>query len=57
MDKCIRISMFAKQLFTDQKVAQQASQIMQGIMVAQSPRLSDIAVQMPGEAAASYKRL
>jgi hypothetical protein len=49
--------MFAKQLFADQKVAQQASQIMQGIMAARSPRLSDIAAQMPGGAAASYKRI
>lgn len=57
MDKCIRISMFAKQLFADQKVAQQASQIMQGIMEARSPRLSDIAGKMPGAAAASYKRI
>ena len=57
MDKCIRISMFAKQLFTDPKDAQQASQIMQGIMQARSPRLSDIAAHMPGQADASYKRI
>lgn len=57
MDKFIRISQFAKQLFTDQKVAQQASQIMQGIMEARSPRLSDIAAKMPGNVAASYKRI
>ena len=31
MDKYIRISMFAKQSFADQKVAQQASQILEGI--------------------------
>jgi Transposase DDE domain len=57
MDKCIRILEFAKQLFSDEKTAQQASQIMQGIMVARSPRLSDIASTMPGGAAASYKRI
>lgn len=57
MDKFIRISQFAKQLFADQKVAQQASQIMQGIMEARSPRLSDIAAKMPGNVAASYKRI
>ena len=57
MDKCIRISMFAKQLFADPHVAQQASQIMQGIIEARSPRLSDIASKMPGQAAASYKRI
>jgi uncharacterized protein with ATP-grasp and redox domains len=57
MDKCIRILEFAKQLFSDEKTAGQASQIMQGIMEARSPRLSDIASTMPGEAAASYKRI
>jgi hypothetical protein len=57
MDKCIRISMFAKQVFADEKTACQASQIMQGIMEACSPRLSEIAANMPGEAAASYKRI
>jgi hypothetical protein len=49
--------MFAKQLFTDPKDAQQASQIMQGIMEARSPRLSDIATHMPGQADASYKHI
>ncbi len=39
------------------KVAQQASEILQGIMAARSPRLSDIAAQMPGTEAASYKRI
>ena len=57
MDKCIRISEFAKQLFIDQKTAEQASQIMQGIMSTRSPRLSDIAASMPGSEAASYKRI
>jgi hypothetical protein len=57
MDKCIRISMFAKQLFSDEKTARQASQIMQGIMEARSPRLSEIAANMPGQSGASYKRI
>lgn len=48
MDKCIRIFEFAKQLFAEQKTAQQASQIMEGIMRVRSPRLSDIAASMPG---------
>jgi hypothetical protein len=49
--------MFAKQLFVDERVAQQASQIIQGIMEARSPRVSEIAAQMPGGEAASYKRI
>jgi hypothetical protein len=57
IDRFIRLSMFAKQLFTDPKATQQASQIMQGIMEAGSPRLNDIATHKPGQADASYKRI
>ncbi len=57
MDKFIRIFEFTQQLFSDAKTAKQASQIMEGIMEARSPRLSEIAAKMPGNAAASYKRL
>jgi hypothetical protein len=57
MNKFIRITEFAKHLFSDPKVAQQASQIIAGIMTACSPRLSDIAARMPGSEAASYKRI
>jgi hypothetical protein len=39
IDKCIRISMFAKQLFSDEKTARHASQIMQGSIETCSPRL------------------
>lgn len=57
MDKCIRILEFTKQLFADEREARQASQILQGIMEARSPRLSDIAAQMPGQTEANYKRI
>jgi hypothetical protein len=57
MNKFIRIFKFAQQLFTDEKTARQASQIMEGIMTARSPRLSDIATHMPGGQSASYKRI
>lgn len=57
MNKFIRISEFAKQLFADQSSAHHASEILQAIMEARSPRLSDIAAKMPGQAAASYKRI
>lgn len=57
MNKFIRISEFAKELFTDTKTAEQASQIMNGIMETRSPRVSDIAARMPGSEAASYKRV
>jgi hypothetical protein len=57
MDKFIRIFEFAHQLFTDEHTAQQASEIIEGIMEARSPRLSDIAARMAGNEAASYKRI
>ena len=57
MNKFIRIFKFSEQLFTDQKTARQASEIMEGNMQARSPRLSDIAARMPGNEAASYKRI
>jgi Transposase DDE domain len=57
MDKFIRISEFTQLLFSDSKTAQQASQIIEGIMEARSPRLSEIAAKMPGNPDASYKRI
>ena len=57
MHKIIRIFEFAKELFVDRKAAEQAGQIMVGIMEARSPRLSDVAAHMPGSEAASYKRM
>jgi hypothetical protein len=55
MDKFIRISEFAKQLFVDDKTANKASAMIEGIMDAKSPRISDIADAMPGEYEANYK--
>lgn len=57
MNKFIRIFKFSEQLFTVQKTAKQASEIMEGIMQARSPRLSDIAARMAGNEAANYKRI
>jgi hypothetical protein len=57
MDKFIRISEFAQQLFSDEHTAQQASEILAGIMEARSPRLSDIAAKMAGNEGAGYKRI
>jgi len=57
MNKFIRIYEYAKHLFSDATQAQQASEILQGIMSARSPRLSDIAAHMAGEPAANYKRI
>jgi hypothetical protein len=57
MNKFIRIFEFVQSLFPDEMTAQRASQIIEGIMTAHSPRLSDIAARMPGEEAACYKRI
>jgi len=57
MNKCIRIPDFAEQLFPNPKAVQQASEILEGIMQARSPRLSDIAAYMPGNPDACYKRI
>lgn len=57
MDKFIRIFEFAQQLFSEQKTARQASQIIEGILEARSPRLSEIAAKMAGNAEANYKRV
>lgn len=57
MNKCIRISAFAEQLFLNRKAVQQASEIIAGIMEARSPRLSDIAAHMSGNPDACYKRI
>jgi hypothetical protein len=57
MHEFIRIFEFSQQLFPDQKTARQASEILAGIMEARSPRLSEIAAKMPGNEAASYKRI
>jgi hypothetical protein len=57
MDECIRILEFAKQLFSDQRTAKTASEIMEGIMTVGSPRISDIAANMAGNEVASYKRI
>jgi hypothetical protein len=55
MNKFIRISDFAKHLFTDENTAQQASEIIKGILESRSLRLSDIVAKMPGTEAACYK--
>jgi hypothetical protein len=57
VNKFIRIFEFTQHLFSDEPTARQASEIMEGIMEARSPRLSDIAARMAGNEAASYKRI
>jgi len=57
MYKCIRISEFAKHLFANDKEASKASEIIEGIMTAKSPRISDISDAIPGNYEANYKKI
>jgi len=45
------------ELFDDQDIAERAGEIGEAILAARSLRLTDIAVEMKGESAASYKRI
>ena len=57
MNKFTRISEFTKYLFTDKKQANKASAVLEGILDAKSPRISDIADEMRGEYEANYKKV
>jgi hypothetical protein len=57
MYKYIRILEFTQLLFTNEKTARKASEIIEGILQAKSPRISDIADAMPGKEAANYKKI
>jgi len=48
---------FARYLFDREEQAQQAGSIMQAMLSARSPRISDLAQHMPGKPAANYKRI
>jgi len=49
MDKCINFSGFLGYLFDGEKLVKQAAWIIKALLEAQSPRLSNIAEQMPGQ--------
>ena len=49
MDKCINFSGFLGYLFDGEKLVKQAAWIIKALLEAQSPRLSNIAEQMPGK--------
>ena len=55
MYKFMQIEKFARVIFDTDETAKKASKIMEGILQAQSPRISDIADQMAGNDDANYK--
>jgi hypothetical protein len=57
MNKVLRISEFAKRLFSTDKISSKAGEIIEGILAAKSPRISDIADAMKGKYEANYKKI
>jgi len=55
MNKFMQIKKFAKVIFDSEKTAEKASRIIEGVLKARSPRISDVADQMVGNEAANYK--
>jgi hypothetical protein len=55
MDKCTQLLPFVQDLFDDRASVQKATRIVEGILQARSPRLSEIARAMKGNEAANYK--
>ena len=57
MNKFIHLSRFVQELFDDRDTTRKATRIIEGILKARSPRLSDIAREMGGTEAANYKNI
>ena len=57
MDKCTQLLPFVQALFDDPVIARKATAIVAGVIQSRSPRLSDIAREMSGNEAASYKAI
>jgi len=57
MNKFIHLWQFVQKLFDEPQKAGKASRIIEGILKARSPRLSDISRSMKGQATANYKSI
>jgi hypothetical protein len=57
MNKFTHLLQFVQRLFDDDHTARKAKVIIEGILKAHSPRLSDIAREMPGKEEANYKAI
>ena len=55
MNKFTHLLQFVQQVFDDTDTTRKAKRIIEGILKARSPRLSDIARKMPGKEEANYK--
>ena len=57
MNKVLRITEFAKQLFGTDQIGLKAGEIIEGILTARSPMISDIADALKGKYEANYKKI
>lgn len=57
MDKCINFQPFMRYLFDDEHQVRIGSSIIQALLEAQSPRLSNISERMPGHSSSCYKAI
>ena len=57
MHKFIKAAAFFKYLFDQDRLAAKAAVIVEAILAARSPRMTDIAQHMPGHEAANYKAI
>jgi hypothetical protein len=57
MNKFIKAAAFLRHLFDQDRLAEKAAVIVEAILAARSPRLSEIAQHMPGHEAANYKAI
>ncbi len=57
MNQFIKAVAFLQHLFDQERLAEQAGRIIEAILAARSPRLSDIAEHMPGSVSANYKAI
>lgn len=57
MAKCIKLTGMLRYLLDDEKSVRQGAEIVQALLEAQSPRMSDISEKMAGSRSRSYKAL
>jgi len=57
MDKCINFQAFLRHLIDEEKLVKQGSEIMVGLLAAQSPRMTNISEKMTGQSDRNYKTI
>jgi hypothetical protein len=57
MNKFIKISKFMRYLLDDEKLVKKGSEIVGGLLEAQSPRITNISEKMAGTSEGSYKAI